>query len=123
MVCILYISCSHCHVSVDETQRRMWYVYYTSVVATVMSLWTRHREEVVCILYISCSHCRVCLCGRDTEKNVVCILHISCIHCHVSVDETQRRMWYVYYKSVVATVMSLWTRHREECGMYTIHQL
>ena len=53
---------------------------------------------------------------------MVCILYISCSHCHVSVDETQRRMWYVYYTSVVATVMSLWTRHREECGMYTIHQ-
>ena len=100
MVCILYISCSHCHVSVDETQRRMWYVYYTSVVATVM--------------YVSVD---------ETQKNVVCILYISCSHCHVSVDETQRRMWYVYYTSVVATVMSLWTRHREECGMYTIHQL
>ena len=42
---------------------------------------------------------------------------------YVSVDETQRRMWYVYYTSVVATVMSLWTRHGEECGMYTIHQV
>ena len=122
MVCILHISCSHCHVSVDETQRRMWYVYYTSVVATVMSLLTRHREE--CGMYTTHQLQPLsCLCGQDTEKNVVCILRISCSHCHVSVDETKRRMWYVYYTSVVATVMSLWTRHREECGMYTTHQL
>ena len=77
---------------------------------------------MVCILHISYSHCHVSV-DEDTEKNVVSILYISCSHCHVSVDEAQRRMWYVYYTSVVATVMSLWTRHREECGMYTIHQL
>ena len=102
MVCILYISCSHCHVSVDETQRRMWYVYYTSVVATVM--------------YVSVD---------ETQRRMWYVYYTSVVATvmYVSVDETQRRMWYVYYTSVVATVMSLWMRHREECGMYTIHQL
>ena len=78
---------------------------------------------MVCILYISCSHCHVSV--DETQRRMWYVYYTSVVATvmYVSVDETQRRMWYVYYTSVVATVMSLWTRHREKCGIYTIHQL
>ena len=78
---------------------------------------------MVCILYISCSHCHVSV--EETQSRMWYVYYTSVVATvmHVSVDKTQRRMWYVYYTSVVATVMSLWKRHREECGMYNIHQL
>ena len=78
---------------------------------------------MVCILYISCSHCHVSV--DETQRRMWYVYYTSVVATvmYVSVDETQRIMWYVYYTSVVATVKSLWTRHREECGMYTTHQL